>query len=67
MSRFLLRFRSKIAVIMVVVTLIYGSIAVLVSPSEAKTIGVGYIAVMVTIGVLLLACDLSERRQRDIR
>lgn len=65
MIRSLLRFRGTIILVMVLVTSIYGGIIALVSGSAARTAGVGYIAVMVTVGVLLLMCDMAERRRRD--
>lgn len=57
--------RGTIVIIMVLITSIYGALIAFVSGAAARTAGVGYVAVMVTVGVLLLACDMAERRRRD--
>lgn len=58
------RRRQKIVAAMLFVIVTYGATVAAVSADAARTVGIGYIMVMVTLGVLLLLSDVADRRAR---
>jgi hypothetical protein len=67
MLKALARRRGLIAATLILVTSAYGSIVVFVGDAAARTLGIGYCAVMVTIGMLLRVCDVAGRDPRRRR
>jgi hypothetical protein len=67
MLRAIARKRRLFASALVVVLSAYALVLAVLGASAARTVGVGYCAVMVTIGVLLFICDAVEKEPRKRR
>lgn len=58
------RRRKLIVIAMTFVVVLYGALVTSTSAEAARTVGIGYIMVMVTFGVLLRLCDVADKRAR---